>query len=164
MDWKRSLFTRAMHSRCPHLALQILLWGAPALSAGPMRLMKRGLYSTASSLGKGCKGKGQVLPEFELTGMELLHWKGKTTMPAIFSSVHFWQCSHTSLLGFYHAQKWFGVFWKSCKQSSSNILAFIVTKQSQKTGSWKKLKVFTKEVCLGYFCCQLSFKSQDAVK
>lgn len=62
-----------MHSRCPHLALQILLWGAPAFSAGPMRLMKRGLYSTAPSLGKGCKGKGQVLPEFELTGMELLH-------------------------------------------------------------------------------------------
>lgn len=78
MDWTRSLLTRATQGRSPCLALQIHPWGAPALSAGPIRSVKHSLYSMAPSLGKSCKGKGQVLPDFKSIAMQLRHWEGKT--------------------------------------------------------------------------------------
>lgn len=51
--------------------------GAPALSAGPIRSVKHSLCSMAPSLGKGCKKKGQVLPDFKSIAVQLLHWEGE---------------------------------------------------------------------------------------
>lgn len=74
MDWRRSLLTGVMQGRSlPSKDIP----GCPCLSTGPIRSVKHSFYSLAPSLGKGCKRKVQVLPDFKSMAVQLLHWERK---------------------------------------------------------------------------------------
>lgn len=51
--------------------------GAPVLSTGPIRSVRHSFYSLVPSLGKGCKRKSRVVPDFKSMAVQLLHWEGK---------------------------------------------------------------------------------------
>lgn len=135
MNWARSLLTRVIQGRSPHLPLQRNPWVPLPLQQDPSDQWNTLCTPKLFPWTKDIKERTRFCLMSRQWQCNCFTEREKPTMPDLFSLVQIWQCSRFSLLSFHQAQKLFGVPWKSCKQTGSKILAFVVTKQSQKTGS-----------------------------